>query len=580
MKKWTIWFAATFLILGCSRETIRNQREAQAFIDSLSNILEPLQTTTMQVYWEATSTGNDSLFRQYSDYEVRLMKVYNNSAAFQKIKQFSSQEIKDPILARQVKIVYNEFLINQVDTIAQKQIAELYGGLFSKFQRHSYKIDNAEVPVSKLREVLRKSENSVERQKAWEALKKVGPDVADDFLKMVRLLNESARSIGFRNYYEQKLITQEEDPRVIEELVQKYSDGTAEPYRIIKAKIDSALAVKYKVRPSDLQPWHYMDPYASDAPFARSYDLDQYYKDKDVVSIAKRFFNGIGFDVTEIIARSDLTERPDKYRQAYCTDISRNGDIRIMANISNNSRGMSILMHEMGHAVHYMSLSRDLPYYLLDLPTPSRLPRDQIYINKELPYLLRDNTHFFIAEGVATFFQNLTTNPDWMEQMLGLTPSQKSEYIAQIREVRPAKALFLSGWMLVMFNFEKALYENPDQDLNKLWWDLIEKYQLIKRPSGRNEPDWACNFHIVILPLYYQNYLLGDVFAAQILHAMAADQGLNSPAELQFVNNPAIGHFLEEKVFSFGKKYRWDELVKKATGEDLSVKYYIEQLKY
>ena len=22
------------------------------------------------------------------------------------------------------------------------------------------------------------------------------------------------------------------------------------------------------------------------------------------------------------------------------------------------------------------------------------------------------------------------------------------------------------------------MYEDPDQDLNKLWWDLVEKYQL------------------------------------------------------------------------------------------------------
>jgi peptidyl-dipeptidase A len=43
-----------------------------------------------------------------------------------------------------------------------------------------------------------------------------------------------------------------------------------------------------------------------------------------------------------------------------------------------------------------------------------------------------------------------------------------------MRENHPAHELYLSGWSLLMFNFEKALYENPDQDLNKLWWDMVE----------------------------------------------------------------------------------------------------------
>ena len=28
------------------------------------------------------------------------------------------------------------------------------------------------------------------------------------------------------------------------------------------------------------------------------------------------------------------------------------------------------------------------------------------------------------------------------------------------------------------------MYENPDQDLNKLWWDLVEKYQMAQA-AGR-----------------------------------------------------------------------------------------------
>ena len=36
--------------------------------------------------------------------------------------------------------------------------------------------------------------------------------------------------------------------------------------------------------------------------------------------------------------------------------------------------------------------------------------------------------------------------------------------------------LIFSRWCQVMLRFEKELYGNPNQDLNKLWWDLVEKY--------------------------------------------------------------------------------------------------------
>ena len=46
--------------------------------------------------------------------------------------------------------------------------------------------------------------------------------------------------------------------------------------------------------------------------------------------------------------------------------------------------------------------------------------------------------------------------------------------------------------------------------------DLAEKYQEVKRPEGRNEPDFAAKIHIVTTPVYYHNYMLGEMFASQV----------------------------------------------------------------
>ena len=85
------------------------------------------------------------------------------------------------------------------------------------------------------------------------------------------------------------------------------------------------------------------------------------------------------------------------------------------------------------------------------------------------------------------------------------------------------RLLIFSRWCQVMLRFEKGMYENPDQDLNKLWWDLVEKYQLVKRPPGRNAPDYASKIHIVSAPVYYHNYMMGELFASQVHHAIGRE---------------------------------------------------------
>ena len=44
-----------------------------------------------------------------------------------------------------------------------------------------------------------------------------------------------------------------------------------------------------------------------------------------------------------------------------------------------------------------------------------------------------------------------------------------------ILEQRRREQLIFARWTMVMLHFEKALYEDPDQDLNRLWWDDVAR---------------------------------------------------------------------------------------------------------
>ena len=55
-------------------------------------------------------------------------------------------------------------------------------------------------------------------------------------------------------------------------------------------------------------------------------------------------------------------------------------------------------------------------------------------------------------------------------------------------KMRRNQLLIFSRWCQVMLRFEKGMYADPQQDLNKLWWDLVEKYQLLNARQGATSP--------------------------------------------------------------------------------------------
>ena len=126
-------------------------------------------------------------------------------------------------------------------------------------------------------------------------------------------------------------------------------------------------------------------------------------------------------------------------------------------------------------------------------------------------------------------------------------------------------------WVLVMTNFERGLYADPDADHDARWWDLVERYQLVRRPPGRTAPDWAAKIHLAVAPVYYQNYLYGELVASQVEAALRREHG-------GIVDREAVGRTLVERLFRPGASRRWDSLVESATGEPLTPSHLAAQL--
>jgi peptidyl-dipeptidase A len=186
--------------------------------------------------------------------------------------------------------------------------------------------------------------------------------------------------------------------------------------------------------------------------------------------------------------------------------------------------------------------------------------------------VLRREAHILTTEGVAMMFERLVRRRAWLEKMELRLDDPAGFADAGEKAIRYHLLIF-SRWCQVMLRFEKSMYENPDQDLAKLWWDLVEKYQLVRRPAGRNAPDYASKIHIVSAPVYYHNYMMGELFASQLHHAIARDvYGGADPRTVTYVGNKAVGEFMRKRVFEPGRTVGWNELTRQATGSDLTPK--------
>ena len=123
-----------------------------------------------------------------------------------------------------------------------------------------------------------------------------------------------------------------------------------------------------------------------------------------------------------------------------------------------------------------------------------------------------------------------------------------------------------------MTEFERALYRNPDGDLDTLWWDLVEEHQRVRRPDGRKAPDWAAKIHVATAPVYYHSYLVGEAIAAQVRRAVRKASGGG------IAENPAAGEWLRTRWFAPGSSHRWDEHLERATGAPLDPAHLLEDI--
>jgi peptidyl-dipeptidase A len=534
--------------------------ELQEFFREHIATIESMEKAANLAYWNFTTTGKKEYEEEVTRLHVALRKVYADPARFERLKSLTdSQAIDDPVLARQATLLHNIFTRNQMDDETIEELTRREVAIESIFNAYRAELGGQKVTENELKEILRESDDQDLRRQAWEASKQIGTQVAGLLIELVEFRNDIARSIGFQDYYRMGITLQELDEDELFAIFDELDQLVSPVYRDYKANLDAELAEYFGLTPGDLRPWHYGDPFFQEAPAAnpalRKFLADTY-ANQDIEALTLRFYQAIGLEVSDVLALSDLYEREGKQQHAYCIHVDRKGDVRILANIKPNDKWMSTMLHECGHAVY------------------------DKYLDMDLPYILREPAHILFTEAIAMLMGRLETDPDWLITYAGVPAKDTRSLANQLWQQLRGQLLIMARWVPVMSYFERALYQDPRQDRNTLWWDLEERFQMVPRPEGRDAPDWAAKIHLGTAPVYYHNYLMGELVASQLRHYIEA-RVLNGSEDVghRFVTDPVVGDFLTERVFRPGGLRHWQGALEFATGERLRPLYFVEQVR-
>ncbi len=529
--------------------------EFRDLLDAYMARFKPLTLASEAAWWEANTTGTDAAVAKKKAAEQALVDLQSDREVFAHLKALKDKgQVTDPVLSRELDVMYRQFVPGQADPQLRKRIVELENDVEQVFNVYRARVGEQTLTENDIRDILAGTTDSAAAEAAWKAYMEVGRKAEATLRELVRLRNEMARSLGYRDFYAMSLSLQEIDEAELLKLFDELDALTREPFARFKTELDAARAARFHIPADELRPWHYGDLFFQEVPEGQDVSLDDLYKNADLLELSKKYYASIGLPVDDILAHSDLYEKPGKCPHAYSVDLDRAGDVRVLANLKPNIYWADTILHELGHGVYDKGIRPDVPF------------------------LLHDAAHAITTEGIAEMFGEMSRNEEWLTDVLKVERSQVARVGLAARTSQRSGQLMFSRWAQVMVRFEHGMYSKPDQDLGKLWWDLKRRYQLLNPPETVDRPDYAAKMHILTTPVYYHSYMLGELFAAQVRHHIAWKLlGLADPCATSFRGRLEVGTYLREQIFGPGSLYSWKELMQRATGEPLTAKYFAEQ---
>lgn len=513
--------------------------EIKKFIDLrdlFSVELEKVNIKEGKTSWNFYTNSTPENLKAYEEVQDEITTLFSDKETFAKFKEIDKEKLPKHE-QKQLKDLLKSFDERLNSGELFKALEKKENEIAQKYNSYVPTLDGKEVSKVEISKILQSETNPEIRKKAYDALIKGGDLIADDLVEFVKLRNEFAKTKGYDNFFEYKL---KEDYDTDIEFLDKMFD---EVYSGAKSKIKSNQESDYSelkkiFNTDELQGYHYGLLSASNPDKAVNKILEHY----NIEEISKKAYNGMGYDIDKLISDGKLTldlyPRKGKNTHGFSFGIEAGKDTRILANLRNDVISLDTLNHEMGHSMYDLGLS------------------------KELPYVDRCSASSAFTEAIAMMMGDLQKRENILKDLVPeniLTPFKNS--------LSKDETNFISKSLLII-DFEREFYNNPNQNPAKLWRDLRIKY---RNQNHAENNEWATIPHYLSHPAYYQNYFRASLMKAQIykhLHGLLGN----------ITENKNTAKYLDKNIFSKGASIDEYDLIKQLTGKEFSAIDYIELL--
>lgn len=497
---------------------IQDEGAVLAFCDELDRRLQLLWRLSAQAMW-ARYTG-DGERDDLDAIDAARSRLLRDPECREAVDRWLTK-VSEPLLRRRLEALRRACLAAEVQL--RPDVFELKNRIADRIIGWRPELDGVRVDVAALREIIRRDPDRERRARAWRAYGELSRAVQAETVELLRLREAHARGLGFPGYPELALrldgLGRDEVEGVIAELS-----------RLTHAEWDAVLAAgRERLGLDRVEPWDVaylveQDGILPDAAFPAS----------RIVERLDGFVASFGVDPRRLHISVRYVDIP---YGGLCMAIDPPRDVRILANPRDGHAAYATMFHEYGHALH------------------------AVYVEQE-SFLLRREPGVF-NEGMAQVWSHFCFYPEWLRSA-GVEDADLRRFAAG----RRAGWLYRLRQLAASVTWEYAAYDDPDADQDAALAACEARFLGVAADAS---PRWASSPFLASYPIYWQNYILADVIAAQ---THAALRRLHPPA----IGSPAAFEHLRAHYWAPGAAIPWREKVEKATGRLLDAADLVTEL--
>lgn len=517
MKRFIPTLFAVLLILtivpGCGEEK-EPLTNILTDLDTLERRLEWVDHRQTLELWEKIKSGSSDSLSFYQDLYLYLI---SSSSIYKAALDVNS--ISDRADKQRLQILIAETINDKIES--RPDIAILKDSLDAIVSDFKVNFQGDETALNDIKKIFNNSRSRSQRELACRAWYSVGESLSLGMTRLIKKRNEAAVRLGFKNYWELLLSQFTQNGVDLLEFVKSADSLTQTGYSKFFENARSSVGV------NQLEIW--------DIPFAHSQINQQantFFPADSQLVFARRGLRSVGFNLEQLPIYLDEVSGFELDQPSKTFAVKPPYDIRILTKPQNGVNGIKSLMNNLGEAIHFSYIAQDRALYNYAADTTWVMAMGEI-----MSAMIVDSL--------------------WLSQIAGIPVG----FITQFRKAQTEQEIIYIRTMLANIQFTYEAYLNPERDLNRLYWDIYQKYTGLPRhddiiiwatiPEFRNDP---------IIPA---RELVAKTIAAQSVNYMTSYFG-------PLTNNYNTSSFLIQNYYRFGSRYSWSELLQRGTGERLS----------